>query len=184
MRAKNIRILVLSAFMLASAVSAWASGPYVKGLTWSYQNRDLVTSFGVGDALNRPDLKEAVMSTRPVSLTFTAEVVKHRTLWKDKVVASKVVVHTVRYDNLTRQYTVETTVGGKIKDKRTVATWQEMAQYMETVHDLHVTSVANLEPAEGAYSLRVRVHVMSNFILWIIPWDVQTPWVSQTLSTP
>ncbi len=184
MKVKSTLILVLSALMLLFAVSARASGPYVKGLTWSYEERALVTSFGVGDALNRPDMKEAIMSTRPVSLTFTAEVVKHRTLWKDKVVASKVVVHTVRYDNLTRQYTVETAVNGKIKDKRTVATWEEMAQYMENIHDLHVTSVANLEPSEGAYSLRVRVHVMSNFVLWIIPWDIQTPWVSQTLATP
>lgn len=178
------RGIVLCACMLALGTSAWASGPYVKGLTWSYRNSDLVTSFGVGDALDRPDMKEAIMSTRPVSLTFTAEVLKHRTLWRDRLVARKVIVHTVRYDNLTRQYTVETKVDGDVKDKSTVATWDEMAQYMENIHNLHVTSVANLQPSEGGYALRVRVHVMSNFVLWIIPWDVQTPWVSQTLSTP
>ena len=184
MRMKIMRVIVLSAFMLVLGASAQAAGPYVRGLVWSYQGRDLVTSFGVGDALDRPDMKEAIMSTRPVSLTFTAEIVKHRTLWKDKVISHEVIVHTVRYDNLTRQYTVETRVNGDVTDKSTVATWEEMAQYMENIRDLHVTSVANLQPSEGGYSLRVRVHVMSNFVLWIIPWDVQTPWVSQTLSTP
>jgi hypothetical protein len=173
-----------AAFAALAALAAWGAGPYLKGLTWKFENQSVVVSFGVGEAMDQPDMKETVLSTRPVSLTFTVEVVKHRTLWKSKVVARKVVVHTVRYDNLTRQFSLETTVDGEVSDRHVVDNWEDMARYMSQVIDLPVTSVANLEPSEGSYSVRARVHVLSGFVLWIIPWDEQTPWVSQPLSTP
>ena len=183
-RRPSLLKVAVAALALLSAVGVWAAGPYVEGLTWEYRGRDLVASFGVGDALDRPDLKELIQSTQPVNLFFTVEVVKHRTLWKDKLVVRHVVVHTVRFDNLTRQYSLETQVDDKVTDRRAVGSWAEMASYMKEVKDLTLTSVANLEPSEGGYSIRVRVHVLTNFVLWIFPWDVQTPWVSQTLETP
>ena len=170
--------------LLALSLAALAAGPYVKGLSWRYQESHLCVSFGVGDALNRPDLKEAILSTRPVTLTFTVEVQRHRTLWKNKTIARKTLSHTVRYDTLTRQYTLETVVDDVATDQRVVDSWEEMQQYMENVQDLRVTSVANLEPSEGGYTVRARALVQTDFVLFIIPWDVETPWVSQTLSTP
>jgi hypothetical protein len=176
--------LSIVACALLACLSIWASGPYVKGMEWHYHENNLVVSFGVGEALDQADMRETIMSTRPVSFTFTVEVIKHRTLWKNRVVARKVVVRTVRYDNLTRQFSLDTTINGEQTDQRVVDSWEEMAQYLETVKDLSVTSVANLLPSEGSYTVRARVHVLSDFVLWIIPWDVQTPWVSQPLSTP
>lgn len=169
---------------LFSAVAAWAVGPYVKGLTWRFHESNVVASFGVGEALERPDVKETIQSTRAVSFTFTVEVLKHRTIWKSKVLGRRVVVHTVKFDTLTRQYTLETTVDGERTDQRVVDSWDEMARYMENVNDLTVCSVADIEPSGATYTVRARVHVQSEFVLWIIPWDVETPWVSQPLATP
>ena len=73
---------------------------------------------------------------------------------------------------------------GKSTDQRVVETMEEVISYMEQVTDIVVTSVANLDPSEGSYSLRAQVHLLDDFALWIIPWDVQTPWATQALSTP
>jgi hypothetical protein len=178
------RGMAAALLLLLVSIAALASGPYVKGFAWRYIESYLCVSFGVGDALDRPDLKEAILSTRAVTLTFTVEVLRHRTLWKNKTVARKTLSHTVRYDTLTRQYTLETTVDGERADQRVVDSWEEMQQYMENVRDLRVTSVANIEPSEGGYTVRARALVQTDFVLFIIPWDVETPWVSQTLSTP
>ena len=55
---------------------------------------------------------------------------------------------------------------------------------MSRIQDLPLTSVANLEPSESGYTVRVHVQVRSDFILWIVPWNVETPWVTETLKTP
>lgn len=185
-RFRSSRLLLLAGLFagLFSVPSARAEGPLVKDLRWRFENHAVVVSFGVADALEREDLREAILSTAPVTLTFTAEVVKGRSLWKNKTIARKVVRHTVRFDNLTRQFSVETVVDGLLADRRVLATWEEMASYMGVVDGLPVTSVANLEPSEGGYLLRVNVHVLSDFVLWIIPWSVETPWVSTDLPTP
>lgn len=159
-------------------------GPYIRGFTWHFAGSILETSFSVGDAMDRADMKEAILSTRPVTITFTAQVLKHRLFWKDKVLASKVVKHTVQYDTLTHQFSVQTLVGDELRDHRILATWKDMAGYMRSVSNVAVVSVADMEPSNGAYFLAVRVHLLSHFVFWIIPWDIQTPWVSKKLATP
>lgn len=159
-------------------------GPLVKGMSYRYHESELLVSLAVDGAFDRADMKEAIFSTRPIRVTFTIELLKHRALWTTKTVTRRKVVHTVTYDNLTRQFALETLVDGKSTDQRVVESWEEVVKYMEQVSDIVVTSVANLDPSEGSYSIRAQVHLLNDFALWVIPWDVQTPWASQTLSTP
>ncbi|MEJ2366793.1 MAG: DUF4390 domain-containing protein [Acidobacteriota bacterium] len=179
-RAGKLAVLVL----LGIAVQVLASGPYLSGLTAQFKNQKVVVSFGVGNAFDRQDLKEAIKSTRPVTITITVELIRHRLLWKDKVVARKIIHRTITYDNLTHQYRIVTLIKDKKVDEHVVGGWEDMRQYAGHVHDIELTSVANLKPGEGQYSVRARVTLISSFILWIIPWDVETPWVSQELKTP
>ena len=181
------RILTIATLfvLLFAALPAFAErGPFVKGMTYRYKDSNLLVSLAVGGAFDRPDLKEAILSTRPIRITFTIELVKHRALWTTKTIVRRKVVHSVVYDNLTRQFTLETLADGKSTDQRVVETMEEVVSYMEQVTDVVVTSVANLDPSEGSYSLQAQVHLLDDFALWIIPWDVQTPWATQTISTP
>jgi len=176
--------LPAAALLLLLSVASLAAGPLVRGLKWRFENNRVVVSFAVADALEREDVRQAILSTTPVTFTFQAEIAKGRALWKDRVVASRKVLHTVQYDNLTRQFTVTTAEGGVPTDQRVLASWEEMAAYMGEVRDLPLASVADLKPSEGGYTLRVKVHVYSDFVLWIIPSSVETPWVSVNLPTP
>ena len=171
------------AVLLGWCTVSFASGPYVSGFKAGFENQKVVVSFGVGEAFNRDDLKEAINSTRTVTITFTAEVVKHRLTWKNKTVARKVIKRLITFDNLTRQYTIETLVDGEPAGEAVAASYDEMAEKASGVSDVEVTSVADIEPG-STYTVRVRVKLLSGFTLWIIPWDVETPWVSQELNTP
>ena len=171
-------------FSCVSALPILARGPWIADYSLGFSGNDIVVSYSVKGALDRPDMKEAILSTRPVTLTFYAQVIKHRALWKDKVIAEKVVKHIVRYDTLTKQYKVQTLLDDVLSEERSLASWDEMVGYMVSIADLKVVSVADLEPSENSYTVRVKVHVLSNLVLWIIPWSVETPWVEKKLVTP
>jgi hypothetical protein len=183
-KVRVLRTLLGALLCVLGALPACAAGPFVKELTWKYQGKEILVSLSVGDALAQPEMREQIESTRPVSLTFTIEVVRKRNNWADKPIFRRVVVRTVHYDNLTRHYKLLTEINGKKADERTVATWEEMATYMENVRDLAAGTLPELDFKEGSYAVRGKVHVKSNFVMVIIPWDVQTPWEIRNLPPP
>jgi hypothetical protein len=161
-----------------------AADPFVKDLTLSFKGKDLAVSLAVSGALDPPEIKELINSTRTFDLTFTVDVIKQRAAWADKIERRSMVVHTVRFDNLARQYVLETTLNGQKTDKRRVATWEEMEAYMVRVSDLTFPGVADLNLSSGEYAVRTRVHVQTQFLVVIFPYEVQTPWVIRTLAPP
>lgn len=174
----------LLALALLGSLPAPAADPVVKDLAVSFKGRDLVVSLAVSGAFDPPEIKELVDSTRPFDLTFTVDVIRRRAAWADKIERRSVVVHTVRFDNLARQYVLETTLNGQKTDKRRVATWEEMEAYMARVSDLTFPGVADLNLGSGEYAVRTRVHVQTQFLVVIFPYEVQTPWVIRTLAPP
>lgn len=175
--------VLLAAALLLGSLPAAANTPRVKDMSYRYQDSNLLVSLSVGDAFDRPDLKEAIMSTRQVTITFTVELLRHRSGWIPKVMVRRKLSKTVQYDTLTHQFAMETQLDGEPIDKRVVETWDEMVKYTESATDIKMTSVANMSPAE-TYTVRGQIHLLNDFALWIIPWDIQTPWATMTLSTP
>ncbi len=180
---RDLMAALLAAALLLGPLPAAASTPRVKDMSYRYQDSNLLVSLSVGDAFDRPDLKEAIMSTRQVTITFTVELLKHRPGWIPKVMVRRKLSKTVQYDTLTHQFAMETQLDGEPLDKRVVETWDEMVKYTESATDIKMTSVANMSPAE-TYTVRGQIHLLNDFALWIIPWDIQTPWATMTLSTP
>lgn len=183
MRFVRFALLVFLA-LAVSAAGARAAEPKVKDLACSFKGQNLVVTMGVQGALDTPEIKEAVNSTRPFSLTFTVDIVKHLAAWPDRVKYRSIVIRTVRFDNLTRQYLLETTLNGVKTDKRKVATWEEMSDYMTTIPEILFSGVAKLDLKSGDYSLRAKVLVQTQFFVVIIPYDVETPWAYRLLAPP
>jgi len=178
------RVFILMLALAAFAAGARASEPVVKDLTCAFKDKDLVVSLAVEGALDAPEIKEAINSTRPFSLTFTVDIIRHLAAWPDRPRYRSIVVRTVRFDNLTRQYILETTLDGEKTDKRKVATWEEMASYMTSVKDLVFKNVTDLDLKSGKFALKAKVLVQTQFLLVIIPYDVETPWATRPLAPP
>jgi hypothetical protein len=185
-RARVLAALLALAVSFASLpLPAATPSPAVKNMTYRFQESKILVSLDVANAFDRPDMKEAILSTRPVNITYTIELIKHRTAWTNRTVVRRKVVHRATYDNLTHQFTLETLLDGKTEDERVVETYEEVERYLARLEDFPVTSVANLDPSgQGTYSVRAMVHLLDDFALWIIPWDVQTPWHDVPLATP
>lgn len=184
---RPVAALLALALLLAALPSpaAGTPNPAVKNMTYRFQDSNILVSLEVANAFDRPDMKEAILSTRPVNITYTIELLKHRTAWTNRTMVRHKVVHRATYDNLTHQFALETFVDGKKTDERVVETYEEAVSYLERLENFVVTSVANLDPSsQGTYSVRAMVHLLDDFALWIIPWDVQTPWHDVPMDTP
>jgi len=181
---RGLRPLALLLLCVLAAPAAWAKGPRIEALKTQFREGQVVVSFGLAGAFERSDLKEAVQSTRPITLTFSVEVVKKRLLWKNKVLGRRTVTRRITYDTLTRQYTVETDFGDGGPTTAVAATWEELAQACSRIEELPVCPVADMEPDGSTYTLRAKVRLLEGFTLWILPWDVETPWADEELKTP
>jgi len=180
---RRILTFLFTLFALAAALPAAAKQPEVVDLSYEYRDYRVLVSFSVHRAFDREDLKEAILSTQPITVTYTVDLVRHRMLWKDKRMARKVVRRTVRYDNLTHRFTIETVIGGEEAPSLVVETWAEMVSAMNRVDGLSLASVGDLRAEEDLYGIRVKVHLLSDSFLWIIPWDVETDWERIRLKT-
>lgn len=169
---------------LLAPLQASAKSPALKDLTYRFHEGRLLVSLQVGDPLQRDDVKEAIQSTRPITITYLFELRKARTLWPDKTVAGVVVRRTVTYDNLTHQYAVATTVGGKEAEPVVLDDWDALEELLGSVIDLPLGHVGDLQPGEDLYIVRARVHLLSDSFVWIIPKDVETDWKEVDLVTP
>lgn len=178
------RLLALVLLCALAAPPAWAKGPRIEGLKTQFRDGEVVVSFGLGGAFERTDLQEAVQSTRPVTLTFTVEVVKKRWYWKNKVLGRRTVARRISYDTLTRQYSVETNFGEGGPTTTAASSWEELAGACSRIEELPVCPVADMEPDGSVYILRAKVKLLDGFAFWILPWDVETPWADEELKTP
>lgn len=184
MRGSARALAPLLALLLALApLAAGARGPRVEGLTAAFEGGQVYVSLGLEGAFDRPDIREAVDSTRPLTFTFTVEVVKKRAAWRDKALGRRVVQKRIAYDTLTRQYTVETLLDGEPAGTVAVAAYEDLASAVGRVEHLAVCPVADMEP-DASYEVRAKVKLMDDFTLWIIPWDLETPWHEEALATP
>lgn len=169
--------------LCVTSLSVWAKGPRVEHLKASFVEGFVVASFELGEAFSRQDLREAIESTRPVTLTFTVEVIKKRSLWKDKTLGEVVLQRRISYDTLTRQYAVETTLDGETVDSITLGTYGELEAAAGVVGPTKICRVADMEP-DASYQVRAHVKLLDDYTLWVLPWDLETPWAELELNTP
>lgn len=179
---RSARALLL-VFVCLTSLSVWAKAPRVEHLKASFVEGFVVASFELGQAFSNQDLREAIESTQPVTLTFRVEVIKKRSLWKDKALGERILRRRISYDTLTRQYTVETSLDGQPQGAVTVSTYDELEVAAGAVAPTQICRVADMEP-DATYEVRAHVKLLDDYTLWILPWDLETPWAELELSTP
>ncbi len=113
------------------------------------------------------EVREAVQSGMPVTLTFTAELRRTATLWFDQTLASADVASSVKFDTLTSTYQVSKLRGGAVHWSQQTQKQDEMRLWMTefdriTLQDLRALS------ANGEYYIRVRARdsLPRGFSLW------------------
>lgn len=113
------------------------------------------------------EVREAVQSGMPVTLTFTAELRRTSTLWFDSTLASADVASTVKFDTLTGTYQVSKLRAGAVHWSQQTQKEEEMRLWMTEFERITLEDLRALS-ANGEYYIRVRArdNLPRGFSLW------------------
>lgn len=115
------------------------------------------------------DVRTAVQSGLPVTLTYVAEVRRASALWFDQTVAATTVASSVRFDTLTGAYQVSKLREEKVQWAQQTQKEDEMRLWLTEFERVPLTEASRLD-AKAEYYVRVRARdsLPRGFSLW--PW--------------
>jgi hypothetical protein len=124
-------------------------------------------------------LKEAILSGVPATFVFHISLYRVRNWWADKSIADIELTHSIKYDNLKKEFTVKRSW----KEGSPVITpsFSQAQQWMTEVDALSMYSLKELEKGRQ-YQIRAKAEVSKltlplylHYILFSL-WDVETDW--------
>jgi len=130
----------------------------------------VLVSFQLGDIFT-DELKAALHSGLTISFVYKIDLKRSAAGWLDRTIASAAVTASVRYDNLTRRYTVTRAVDGRIESVRPTDREEDVRGWLTTDFErLPLFRNAKLEP-NSEYYVRVRAHTTPRNATFLWPWD-------------
>lgn len=123
--------------------------------------------------------KEAILSGVPASFAFHISLYRVRNWWPDKNIADIELAHTIKYDNLKKEFTVKRS--WKEGDPVVTHSFSQAQQWMAEVDALSVYPLKELEKGRQ-YQIRTMAEVSKltlplylHYVLFSL-WDVETDW--------
>jgi hypothetical protein len=176
--------LIQVGVLLIAAGLTLTADTSITALSAAATEHDLYTSFAVRNAFTG-DVKEKIASGLPVTFTYFMEVARRRPLWFDRILVRKTVATTVQYDTLTHQYSLSRRVNDEVTETSVAVEEADMMRWMTTLERVRLADPTALRGADdGSLYVRVKSRLQKRFVLFFIPWDVETGWekVRLTLS--
>jgi len=115
------------------------------------------------------DVRVAVQSGLPVTLTYVAQLRRASTLWFDHTVAAVTVASAVKFDTLTGAYQVSKLREGKVHWAQQTPKEDEMRSWVTEFERVLLAETSSLKGSSDYYvSVRARDSLPRGFSLW--PW--------------
>lgn len=121
--------------------NALASDAEMKNLIISHKNNELNCSLYIGGAF-REKTNKAILSGVPVSFSFYVNLHQIRDLWLDKKIAAVKATHTIKYNNLKKEFTVIRS--WENNKAHIVHSFEEAQRLMTEIQDLKIIPLAVL----------------------------------------
>ena len=141
---------------------------------------DLLLYLSVDGAFTEK-IKEAILSGVPVSFSFFTHLYEVRSMWFDQSIADIKVTHTIKYDNLKKEFTVQRSW----EDHKPVVTKSlgEARRLMTEIDSLKVVSLKRLDKGKQ-YQIRAKAELSKltlpfylHYVLFFVSfWDFETDW--------
>ncbi len=181
-------LLLVSALVLpvSKAAVLAAEGARIEELAVINSERDLLFYCVLRDAFS-PEMEQGVKNGIPVSFNFFVELYQARGGGGERKVINRAFTHTMTYDSLKEQFTVELEEHGALA--LSFHELEEARSAMNRVNDFHLVELAAMEKGSG-YVVRVRARLAKkdlplNF-QYIMPfgqlWTFETDWKSLAFS--
>ena len=172
-------MVVLTLCLICQVVSpAAAEETRLAHMTVSNTRDDLLLSLTLAGAFT-DKFKEAILSGVPATFVFYISIYRVRHWWADKSIADIELTHTIKYDNLKKEFTVKRS--WKEGDPAVTHSFSQAQQWMTEIEGLRVFPLNELQKGRQ-YQIRTMAEVSKltlplylHYILFSL-WDVETDW--------
>lgn len=176
-RAKTVAFLFI---LLVIPNAGAAQDATLTNITVSNTRDDLLLYLNLEGAF-REEMKKAILSGVPSTFSYFAKLNLVRNFWFDRDIADIEVTHTIKYDNLKKEFTVERS--WKEDNPNVTKSFAEAKRWMTEINSLKIIPLNRLEKDEQ-YQLRVKAEVSKktlplylHYILFFVSlWDFETDW--------
>ena len=144
-------------------------------------NRDDLLLYLNVEGAFQDEVKAAVLSGVPTTFSFAANLNKIRSLWLDKNLTYIEVTHTIKYNNLKKEFVVKRS--WEQNQPRTTQSFEEAQRWMSEIDSLRIISLKQLEKGRQ-YQLRAKAELKRvtlpfylHYVLFFVSlWDFETDW--------
>jgi len=178
-RKAAILIIIASLFLQHSVL---AQDAVLQNIIVTNTRDDLLVYLSVEGAFREKMIK-AIFSGVPTSFSFFIELYQVRNLWPDKKLADIKITHTIKYDNLKKEFTV---IRSWNEDKPvTTQSFLEARKLMSDVDGINVVPLKLLEKGRR-YQIQAKAQLSKltlpfylHYVLFFVSlWDFETDWYS------
>ncbi len=177
---KRVKTVAFLFILLVIANTGSAQDATLTNITVSNTRDDLLLYLNLEGAF-REDMNNAILSGVPATFLYFAKLNRVRNFWFDKDIADIEVTHTIKYDNLKKEFTVKRS--WKEDNPEVTKSFTEAKKWMTEINSLKIIPLNRLEKDEQ-YQLSVKAEVSKktlplylHYILFFVSlWDFETDW--------
>ena len=177
---KQIACALLLALILICHGTVFAKGARLTNITVSNTRDDLLLYLNLEGAFSEK-LKKAILSGVPAAFFFLTKLNSVRNMWVDRGIADITVTHTIKYDNLKKEFIVRRS--WRNNEPEITKSFSEAQKWMSEVNSLKIIPLGQLEKGQQ-YQLRTKAEVSKqtlpfylHYVLFFVSmWDIETDW--------
>jgi hypothetical protein len=133
-----------------------------------------------------PDMEAAILAGVPTTFTFLFDFYQERSYWWDKKLARRIIQHTIKYDNVKKDFLVSS---NNSSESDNFQTFENAKKAMAELNGIVVYQVNALEKEKSYYlkmkakleQVRLPLH-MEYLFFFVSLWDFETDWHKQSVT--
>jgi hypothetical protein len=176
-----IPVLLIWTLMCAAAAAGRADG-IIHNLKSRLTDHELLVFYQLRGAMDA-DVWGAINSGQRLSFNYDVQLIEEHRFWFDHKLAQVQLSNSVKLDTLTSQFHLLRQLNGEMVEIKTTTRREDIERWLTEIENLRLIGRSSLAP-DSSYLLQVRAHLKSDFIFYIIPWEVYTPWETVRVNVP
>jgi len=173
---------MLAVLVAATLSGARADGPVLRDVSATTHGEACLVSCSLDGALTTERLEE-IAAGLETTIGYRLQLFRRRPGLPDEAIVRKRILCTVRYDALTRQYTLTRSIDDETDTSRVTPDEAAMRDFLTRLDRLPLLPAVDLKPGEEYY-LKARADIGLMWRFYLIPWPLDTPWVRVPLTPP
>lgn len=176
------RIVLAVACLAGGLNGVRAAPPSLADLKVERSGETYVASLRLEDGLTSA-IREEIAAGLQTSIAYRLHVYRRRPGLPDQLLQKRRVECAVRYDALTRQYTLTRRIDGELLETRVTGDVAAMRDFLTSLHDVPLLKSGDLDSGQEYY-LKAKSDIGLVWRFYLIPWPLNTDWLRVPIVTP